>query len=123
MAKSKERKLKPISRKMSRLIEGIARTGIVEEIVLNITHKSRLQNELKDLAQIIYFALLQLDYALLEHLVSSGELRFYLSRMITNQYYSRNSPFYNESRKFLARSCEISTQMSNSMVDKSANII
>ena len=112
MAKRIEKKLKPISRKASKIVGQIAECRTVEDLVRNITHHAQLDADLADLVQIIYFALLQTDVKRLEDLTSSGGMRFYIVRMIQNQYFSKNSPFYAEIRKFSDRMSEITSQIS-----------
>lgn len=112
VAKRDEKKLKPISRNVSIIVGRIAECRTVEDLIRNVTHHSRIEGDLADLAQIIYIALLQTDIKRLEQLTTSGDLRFYIVRMIQNQYFSRNSPFYTEIRKFGDRTSEISTQIS-----------
>lgn len=112
MAKRIEKKLKPISRKASKIVGQIAECRTVEDLVRNITHHAQLDADLADLVQIIYFALLQTDVKRLEELTTSGGIKFYIVRMIQNQYFSKNSPFYMEIRKFSDRTSEISTQIS-----------
>ena len=112
MAKRIEKKLKPISREASKIVGKIAESRTVEDLVRNITHHSKLDADLADLVQIIYFALLQTNVKRLEELTSSGGMRFYIVRMIQNQYFSKNSPFYIEIKKFSDRTNEISTQIS-----------
>ena len=112
MAKRIEKKLKPISREASKIVGKIAECRTVEDLVRNITHHSKLDADLADLVQIIYFALLQTDVKRLEELTSSGGMRFYIVRMIQNQYFSKNSPFYIQIKKFSDRTNEISTQIS-----------
>lgn len=112
MAKRIEKKLRPISREASKIVGKIAESRTVEDLVRNITHHSKLDADLADLVQIIYFALLQTDVKRLEELTSSGGMRFYIVRMIQNQYFSKNSPFYIQIKKFSDRTNEISTQIS-----------
>ena len=112
MAKNKEKKLKPVSGKASKIVGQIAERRTVEDLVRNITHHSRLDADLADLVQIIYFALLQTDVKRLEELTTSGGIKFYIVRMIQNQYFSKNSPFYWEIRQFSDRTSEISSQIS-----------
>ena len=112
MAKRIEKKLKPISRKASKIVGQIAECRTVEDLVRNITHHAQLDADLADLVQIIYFALLQTDVKRLEELTTSGGIKFYIVRMIQNQYFSKNSPFYWEIRQFSDRTSEISSQIS-----------
>ena len=109
----KEKKLKPISRKASRIVGTIAESRMVEVLIQSVTHHPAIAGDLKDLAQIIYFALLQTDVARLEQLTTSGEMQFYIVRMIQNQYFSNRSPFYAEIRRFRDRTSEISPQISD----------
>ena len=109
----KEKKLKPISRKASQIVGRIAESRMVEVLIQTVTHHSTVEGDLKDLAQIIYFALLQTDVERLEQLTASGEMQFYIVRMIQNQYFSNRSPFYAEIRRFRDRTSEISPQISD----------
>lgn len=112
MAKREEKKLKPVTRKVSKIVGKIAESRTVEDLVRNITHHSSIEADLADLVQIIYFALLQTDVKRLEELTTNGGMKFYIVRMIQNQYFSKNSPFYMEIKKFSDRTSEISTQIS-----------
>jgi len=112
MAKNGEEKLKPVPRRAAAIVGALAKRKVVENLVQNVAHRSNLRGELSDLVQIIYLALLQTDPARLEHLATSGQMNFYIVRLITNQYFSETSPFYRENRRFGRRSSEISTQIS-----------
>ena len=112
LAKKEEQKLKPISKKASLIVRKVAESKTVEALILNITHRSRLEGDLEDLAQIIYFALLQTETKKLVDLSASGELRFYIVRMIQNQYFSKNSPFSRKIRGFGERTSGITAQIS-----------
>ena len=112
MAKKTEQKLKPVPPRTAEIVGALAKGRAVEKLVQNVTHHSTLQGELSDLVQIIYFALLQTDPARLEHLTASGQMNFYIVRLIMNQYFSESSPFYSQIRRFGRRSSEISNQIS-----------
>ena len=112
MAKREKKKLKPVTRKVSNIVGKIAESRTVENLVRNSTHHSSIEADLADLVQIIYFALLQTDAKRLEELTTSGGIKFYIVRMIQNQYFSKNSLFYMEIKKFSDRTSEISTQIS-----------
>lgn len=114
MAKKKEKPLIPISKKAAKIVGKMAECRIVEDLILNVTHTSSLDADRGDLAQIIYLALMQTDDSKLEQLETSGEMNFYIVRMIRNQFFSKNSPFYYEIRRFGNRSNEISSQISES---------
>ena len=113
MSNNAEHKLKPVPRRVAEIVGRLAEAKVVEGLIQNVTHSTQIRGNLADLSQIIYFALLQTDPARMEHLNTfPREMRFYIVRMIQNQYYSMNSPFYNENRKFSRRTCEISNQIS-----------
>ena len=84
MAKREEKKLKPVTRKVSKIVGKIAESRTVEDLVRNITHHSSIEADLADLVQIIYFALLQTDVKRLEELTTNGGMKFYIVRMIQN---------------------------------------
>lgn len=112
MAFGREKRLKPVPLIVHKIVRDLAKSRTVENLVLSVTHHSCIKGELSDLTQIIYLALLQTEATRLQHLSSSGDLKFYIVRMIQNQYFSKNSPFYTEIRKFSDRTSEISTQIS-----------
>lgn len=111
MAKETEPKLMPVSGTTAEIVGELAKGRVVETLVQNVTHHSVLRGNLLDLAQIIYFALLQTDPSRLEHLKVSGQMKYYIVRMIMNQYFSESSPFYREIRKFARHSGEITGQI------------
>lgn len=114
MGKKSETKLRPVSIKTSEIVEGLARKKVVETLIRNVTHHSTIRDNLQDLVQIIYLALLETDPSKLEHLVSAGQIKFYIVRIIKNQYYSQSSPFFNEIRRFGRSSVQVSNQLSES---------
>jgi len=80
------------------IIEEVAGRRQVEQIVHNICKTS--EPELFDLAQMIYEILLTYDETKIIDLYEHGQLGFFIVRIVKNQYFSRNSPFYREYRKF-----------------------
>lgn len=112
MAKRTEKILIPVSPRVAEIVGQLAKERVVETLVQNVTHHSSLQGNLLDLVQIIYFALLQTDPERLEHLASTGQMKFYIVRMIMNQYFSQSSPFYKEIRRFGRKAVEVSAQIS-----------
>ena len=113
MSKNKEKTKRTVSRRVAEIVGKLAERMVVENLIRNVTHHSIIKGDLSDLAQIIYLALLETDRPKLEQLFSSGEIRYYIVRMIINQYYSNRSPFYCEIRKFDRKSIEISSQISD----------
>ena len=112
MAKEKEKNSKPVSRKASKIVGEIAKGGIVEELVRNTAHRSKLDADLSDLVQLVYLILLQTDIKRLESLTASGEMRFYIAGIIRRQYFSKSSPYYRVFKHFGSITSEISPQIS-----------
>lgn len=81
------------------IIEQIAKERMVESMVQNIAHQA-LNDDLSDLCQIIYLILLEYDDDKLQDLWENNQIRFFLARIIVNQYRSSNSPFHILYRKF-----------------------
>lgn len=90
----------------SEIIEEVAKAGMVEHMVQNIAHHT-LDADLKDLAQMVYLILLEYDESKLQDLWENEQMRFFLARIIINQYRSSNSPFHTIYRKFRKRSEDI----------------
>lgn len=81
------------------IAEWLAGHGVVESMVRNITGRP-LDTELMDLVQMVYQIVLEYDGDVIESLWESRQLRFFLARIIMNQYRSRTSPFYRELVRF-----------------------
>lgn len=81
------------------IINELAKGRIVETMVANIAHHD-LDDNLKDLCQIIYISLLNKEPQCIEELHEHNELNYYISQMITNQYFTSNSPWHNAFRKY-----------------------
>ena len=81
------------------IIETIAREKVVEQIVSNITKSADYDDTLKDLSQNIYVDLLSKDEEKIVNLYETNQLRFFIVRMITNNLFSKNSPYYQVFRK------------------------
>lgn len=75
------------------IIERIAYLRRVEEIVRNVAHVSRLTPALQDLAQMVYDALLAYDDEKIVDLWDSGDMDFFITRIVLNQYRSTDSPW------------------------------
>ena len=81
------------------IIEQIAKERMVESMVQNIAHQA-LNDDLSDLCQMVYLILLEYDDDKLQGLWENNQIRFFLARIIVNQYRSSNSPFHILYRKF-----------------------
>lgn len=90
----------------SEIIEEVAKAEMVEHMVQNIAHHT-LDADLKDLSQMVYLILLEYDETKLQDLWVNEQMRFFLARIIINQYRSSNSPFHTIYRKFREKSEDI----------------
>ena len=81
------------------VIEIIAKEKVVEQIVSNIAKSSDYDDTLKDLSQNIYVDLLSKDEEKIVNLYETNQLRFFIVRMVTNNLFSKNSPYYQVFRK------------------------
>lgn len=83
------------------IIEAIAKERMVEIMVQNIAHESLSTNaDLSDLCQMVYLILLEYDDDKLIDLWEHNQMRFFIARIIVNQYRSSLSPFHIIFRKF-----------------------
>ncbi|MDE6870580.1 MAG: hypothetical protein K2J62_00485 [Bacteroidales bacterium] len=89
------------------IIELLAKEKRVEKHVCNISHCS-LNDELRDLCQLVYSILLDYDDASIVRMWEKGQLDFFMTRIIMNQYRSTSSPFYITFRKFRLKCVSIS---------------
>ena len=81
------------------VISVIAKEKMVEHICSNIAKSADCDDTLKDLSQEIYLDLLSKDEEKIVNLYETNQIRFFVVRMITNNLFSKNSPFYQTFRK------------------------
>ena len=81
------------------VVEIIAKERIVETIVSNIAKSADCDDTLKDLSQEIYLDLLSKDEEKIVSLYETNQIRFFVVRMVTNNLFSKNSPYYQVFRK------------------------
>ena len=79
------------------IIEIIAKERLVEQIVSNIAKSS--DDLLNDLVQEIYLDLLSKSEEKIVNLYETNQIRFFVVRMVTNNLFSKNSPFYQTFKK------------------------
>ena len=92
----------------AQIINEIANAHQIEEIIGGITYSKFENNEnLKDLAQDIYLQLLQMDNAKINELYFKKQLRFWVTRIITNNIHSKTSPYYYTYKKAQRQSVSI----------------
>lgn len=78
------------------IIEQLAKDKIVEGIIDNINNKDP---DLEDLKQDIYVELLLKDDQLIEQLYEDNKLRYFITKMVTNNIKSKTSPYYYQYKK------------------------
>lgn len=92
----------------AQIINEIANAQLIEEIISGITYsKFESKENLKDLTQDIYLQLLQMDNAKINELYFKKQLRFWVTRIITNNIHSKTSPYYYQYKKAQRQSVSI----------------
>ena len=93
----------------AQIINEIANNGLVEEIIQGVSY-SKFENteNIKDLAQDIYLQLLQMRTDKLNDLYTKNQLRFWVTRIITNNIHSKTSPYFYTYKKEQMQSVSIS---------------
>ena len=81
------------------VISVIAKERMVEQICSNIAKSADCDDTLKDLSQEIYLDLLSKDEEKIVNLYETNQIRFFVVRMVTNNLFSKNSPFYQTFKK------------------------
>lgn len=79
------------------IIEIIAKERMVETAIANIAKTN--SDVLNDLSQNIYLDLLEKDEQKIVKLYEANQIRFFVVRMILNNLFSKNSPFYQTFKK------------------------
>lgn len=87
-----------MNKSKTEIIEELAKEKTVETIINNITHSNN--DILNDLAQDIYIDLLNKEDELIIELYNNNQIKFFITRMVMNNWFSQNSPFYMKYRKF-----------------------
>ena len=81
------------------MIDALARQRKVETIVADMTRR-QLDADLKDLCQIVYLHLLEMDEDKLRDLYDTGDIQFYLIRVINLQLYGHRTTYEREVLRF-----------------------
>lgn len=79
------------------IIEYVANEGYISEIMSNIGVRD---NDKSDFGQEIYLILLEYDIDKLQAMYERQELKWFIVKIIKNQYYSQNSPYYKKYKKY-----------------------
>lgn len=89
------------------IVAELARGKVVEGIIGNVSgFRSSLPPDLQDLAQMVYEVLLNYDSGKIEEMHECGQLRFFIARIITNQFRSSNSPYHRVYRRYNSIFCD-----------------
>ena len=91
------------------IVAKLAESKTVERVISTVTHRPATHPDSKDLAQMIYEALLAYDEKILDECYSKGEIKKLIARITINQYYSATSPYYKLIKQLRERSNEIKT--------------
>lgn len=83
--------------KAGEIIAQLASNGTVEDICTN--YKVEKQ-DIPDLAQHIYLILCEYDPSKIEEMYDNGQLTFFITRLVSNNYYSTTSRYYYIYKKF-----------------------
>lgn len=78
-------------------VEKIARDKVVETICSNYQVPAQ---DIPDLAQHIYLVLCEYDQDKIDQMYTNGQIMFFLSRLVANNYYSRTSRYYYTFKKY-----------------------
>lgn len=87
------------------IITELSRERVVEELVSNITKSNSF--EIGDLIQDIYVFLLDYNDDKIIELYENKQLKYFIVRMIYNNYFSVNSRYYYKYKKFINNSTQI----------------
>lgn len=79
------------------IVGRLAKERLVETAIANIAKTN--SDTLKDLSQEIYLDLLSKDDEKITNLYETNQLRFFIVRMIMNNLFSKNSPYYQTFKK------------------------
>lgn len=83
------------------IIGKLASERVIETIIDNVARISINRDDtLKDLSQMLYLDLLEKDPSKIEDLYESGQLQYFLTRMVINNIESKNSPYYYTYKKY-----------------------
>ncbi len=87
------------------IIAIIAKDKVVEDIITNCQVPLQYKD---DIAQMVYLILLETDEEKIIGMYERDELRFYITRIVLNNYNSKTSPFHKTYRKYERMAIDIS---------------
>lgn len=89
---------------VSSIVEELYKTNIITELCENI---GVLPKDMDDFTQEIYLILLEYNEEKLIEIYNKNQLKFFIVRIIQNQYNSKNSPFYMKYKRYSQRASEL----------------
>lgn len=92
----------------NKIVEEIYNTGLLRELCENI---GVLPKDIEDFQQEIYLILLEYDTEKIKELYNKKQLKFFMVRIIQNQYHSKNSPFYMKYKRYSQSANELTTDI------------
>lgn len=92
------------------IINQLAEQRVIEDMCRNVAHARSMNADLKDLAQLVYIVLLEYDEGKVLAMHQAGGLRFFVARIIMNQYICPRSAYHKQVLFFRERCCEYSPQ-------------
>lgn len=81
----------------NQIITEIHNSGLLVELCNNMGVRA---NDIDDLIQEIYLIIAEYDEDRIVEMWEKSQLKFFLVRVISNQYFSKNSPFYKKYKKY-----------------------
>ena len=82
---------------VSSIVEELYKTNLITELCENI---GVLPKDMDDFTQEIYLILLEYNEEKLIEIYNKNQLKFFIVRIIQNQYNSKNSPFYMKYKRY-----------------------
>ena len=86
-----------------KVVAKLAKEKVVETICSRIAGVTELPPSLQDLSQDVYLTLLKYDAEKIVDLAQTDAIRFFIARILLNQYRTDNSKYERTFRKFYKR--------------------
>ena len=81
----------------NRIVNELAKNKVVETMCVNFGVE---QAYFDDLVQEIYLIILEYDDNKIINMYEKNQIKFFITRIIKNQYFSKNSPFYKKYKTY-----------------------
>lgn len=89
---------------VSKIVEELYNTNLLTELCENI---GVLPKDMDDFKQEIYLILLEYNKDKIIEMYNKNQLKFFIVRIIQNQYNSKNSPFYMKYKRYSQKANEL----------------